>query len=117
MEKIGKYNLKDILVMTLRHIKQTNDFIGELIPIIESMEEPVPVIVRTMGEYPEILSLDKASEFTGYSKSYLYKLIHEGELNRHGQGKFFQKDRTAKIYATEKKVRELRIVGYSGRNS
>jgi excisionase family DNA binding protein len=104
MEKIrGKNKLKNMLVMTLRHIQQTNDLLNELIPIIESIEETAPVIVQTTGEYPDILSMDKAAEFTGYTKSYLYKLIHEGGLSRHGQGKIFFKKSELQDFMLQKK--------------
>jgi predicted DNA-binding transcriptional regulator AlpA len=95
--------LKKMMLMLLQHIKQTNDFINELVPIIEDMEETVPVIVHAPDKYLDILPMDKAVEFTGYSRAYLYKLIYEGVLNRHGQGKVFFKKTELQEFMLRKK--------------
>jgi excisionase family DNA binding protein len=58
-------------------------------------DEPFPVTVTTTEEkYPEILSSDKATQFIGCSRAYIYHLVHEREIPCYkptGKHLFFKK--------------------------
>ena len=90
--------LKDVLALTLQHIQQTNEFLSSLISMIQDMEEeppPPPVVITTpREEYPEILSTDKAAQFTGFSRTYIYRLVHNQKIPCYkptGKRLFFKK--------------------------
>ncbi|MDR0759248.1 MAG: helix-turn-helix domain-containing protein [Treponema sp.] len=74
--------VKNMLILTLQHIQQTNEFLSTLISVIKDTEEephPYPVI-KTVEEYPELLSVSKAAEFIGVSRGSLYRFIHERKI-------------------------------------
>jgi excisionase family DNA binding protein len=89
--------LKDVLTLTLQHIQQTNEFLSSLISMIQDMEDepPLPVVITTpREEYPEILSTDKAAQFTGFSRTYIYRLVHNQKIPCYkptGKHLFFKK--------------------------
>jgi excisionase family DNA binding protein len=78
--------LKEALILTLQHIQQTNELLSSLISMIKDMEdEPLPVVVETSKEkyeekHPEFLSTNKAAEFIGCSRAYIYHLVHERKI-------------------------------------
>jgi excisionase family DNA binding protein len=44
-------------------------------------DEPLPVVVETPEEkYPELLSANKAAQFIGCSRAYIYHLVHERKI-------------------------------------
>jgi excisionase family DNA binding protein len=79
---VKKDKLKDILKQILQHIQRTNEFLGSLIPMIENMEKAAlsPPIIAKVKNNSGFLSVDKAVQFTGYSRSYIYKLTHSNQI-------------------------------------
>jgi excisionase family DNA binding protein len=80
-------DLQDILRDTLSYVQKTNEFIISLITALEksSVSEkstPPPVVVH-QKPYKENMSVVEAADYCGYSKSYLYQLIHRKEIPFH----------------------------------
>jgi excisionase family DNA binding protein len=75
---------KQILSLTLEHIQKTNEALAAIITTLnedleEAIENHLPV---TINEKPlkAILNVAETAEYCGYSKSYLYQLIHRNEI-------------------------------------
>jgi excisionase family DNA binding protein len=101
--------LKDVLIRTLQHIQQTNELLSSIISIIKDMEDEPRAVVpaATKEEYPEHLSVDKAAQFTGYSRSYIYRLIHLGRIpcyKPNGGRLFFKKSELEEFLLSGKKA-------------
>jgi excisionase family DNA binding protein len=106
--KTGKF--KGMLILTLQ---QTNELLSSLVAVIDDRKDKPPCPVSTETEkYPDILSVGMAARFTGYSRSYIYKLIHFGRIPCHkpNNGKvFFKKSELEEFLLSRKKAANYEV--------
>jgi excisionase family DNA binding protein len=108
--KTGKF--KSMLILTLQ---QTNELLSSLVAVINDREDKPPLPAGTETEkYPDILSVEMTARFTGYSRSYIYKLIHLKKIPCHkpNNGKvFFKKSELAGFLLSGKKTADYEVSG------
>jgi excisionase family DNA binding protein len=106
--------LKGILILTLQQIQQTNELLSSLVVAIKDMENkppPFPVIAET-EKHPELLSVKMAMQYTGYSRSYIYKLVHWSKITYHkptGGRLFFKKSELEEFLLRGKKAADYEV--------
>jgi excisionase family DNA binding protein len=106
--KTGKF--KSMLILTLQ---QTNELLSSLVTAINNREDKSPLHASTETEkYPDILSVERASRFIGYSRSYIYKLIHLGKIPCHkptGGRIFFKKSELVEFLLSSKQAADYEV--------
>jgi excisionase family DNA binding protein len=108
--KTGKF--KDMLILTLQ---QTNELLNSLVTAIKDMENktlPSHAITET-EKYPEFLSVEIAMRYTGYSRSYIYKLVHWNKIPYHkptGGHLFFKKSELENFLSRGKKAADYEVL-------
>jgi excisionase family DNA binding protein len=74
--------LQEILKDTLLSVQKTNEFIVSLVAALNEAPEPAPAVTR-QNPPKENMNIWEAAEYCGYSKSYLYQLVHRKEIPRY----------------------------------
>jgi excisionase family DNA binding protein len=79
-------NIQELLKTTLLSVQKTNETIVSLVAALGKTSEisapPAPVIIQ-QKPHKENMTISDAADYCGYSKSYLYQLIHRGEIPFH----------------------------------
>jgi excisionase family DNA binding protein len=73
--------VKDKLIEVLRGAAQMNERITALVAVLEEQEAETPKIVVERKMEKEMLTVQEAMAYTGYTRSYLYKLFAWKELS------------------------------------
>lgn len=79
--------LKRMLPLILQHIQKTNEIIAAVITALQEAEEAGPVntapVTAPQNPPKDIMGIKAAAEYCGYSKSYIYQLVHRKEIPYH----------------------------------
>jgi excisionase family DNA binding protein len=73
----------EVTELVVRHIQSSNELLARLIEVLEEPDEDCPPSAAFAGgsdSGKEFLTVDEAAAVSGYSKKYVYQLIHAGRL-------------------------------------
>jgi excisionase family DNA binding protein len=108
-----KEKLKDMLILTLQHIQRTNELLSLLVTAINNREDKPSLPVGTgIEKHPDLLSVEMTTQYTGYSRSYIYKLVHWNKIPCHkptGGRLFFKKSELEDFLLRGKKAADYEI--------
>ncbi|MDR2344320.1 MAG: helix-turn-helix domain-containing protein [Spirochaetaceae bacterium] len=102
--------LKKMLPLMLQHIQKTNEIISQMIAALQEEAESAAVNTApvTSPQKPpkDIIGVAEAAEYCGYSKSYLYQLVHWNRIPYHKptNGRIFFKRCELDEFLSNKKV-------------
>jgi excisionase family DNA binding protein len=100
--------------MLLLTLQQTNELLSSLVATIRDMENKSPpsAVITETEKYPEFLSVEMAMRYTGYSRSYIYKLVHWSSIPCHkptGGRLFFKKSELENFLLRGKKAADYEV--------
>jgi excisionase family DNA binding protein len=73
----------EVTELVVRHIQSSNELLARLVELVEEPDEDCPPSAAFAGgsdSGKEFLTVDEAASVSGYSKGYVYQLIHAGQL-------------------------------------
>lgn len=79
-------SIQELLKDTLLSVQKTNEYVVSLVAALHEAPEtaapPSPVVIQHKPP-KENMNITEAADYCGYSKSYLYQLIHRNEIPFH----------------------------------
>jgi len=78
---------RDLLVIVAEYVAKTNELIESLLVSLDEIEdEPQPVVAPLPAaptKQKDVLSMDDVTELTGFTRGYIYQLVHSEKIPCH----------------------------------